>query len=40
MTAPARGLIAIVPCNELDLSKRFYARLGLLRDQTDVGPSG
>ena len=39
MIPSVHGLIAILPCNELDLSERFYARLGFLRDRMDVGPS-
>jgi Glyoxalase-like domain len=39
MTAPAHGMTAILPCNDLNLSERFYARLGFVRDQADVGAS-
>jgi len=39
VTAPAHGMIAILPCNDLDLSERFYARLGFVRDRADAGPS-
>jgi catechol 2,3-dioxygenase-like lactoylglutathione lyase family enzyme len=36
MTAPVHGMIAVVPCNNLERSERFYARLGFLRDETSA----
>lgn len=29
---PRSGLVAILPCRDLDVSERFYARLGFARD--------
>lgn len=29
---PRSGLVAILPCRDLDVSERFYARLGFTRD--------
>lgn len=34
---PAHALIAILPCNDLDASEKFYARLGFTRPETDDG---
>jgi Glyoxalase-like domain len=37
MAAPTHGMIAILPCNDLNLSERFYARLGFLRNEAGIG---
>ncbi len=29
---PRSGLVAILPCRDLDVSERFYARFGFIRD--------
>ena len=29
---PGSGLVAVLPCRDLDASERFYARLGFTRD--------
>ena len=29
---PRSGLVAVLPCRDLDVSERFYARLGFTRD--------
>jgi hypothetical protein len=39
MTMPAQAMIAILPCKDLDLSERFYGRLGFVRDVMDIWPS-
>ena len=37
--SPSGALIAILPCNDLDASERFYARLGFARpDSERPGP--
>jgi catechol 2,3-dioxygenase-like lactoylglutathione lyase family enzyme len=33
---PSGALTAILPCNDLDASERFYARLGFTRPETDA----
>ena len=39
MTASPSGVLtAIVPCNDLDASEAFYARLGFTRPQADKEP--
>jgi hypothetical protein len=39
---PAPGLVAIVPCNDLDACERFYGRLGFSRPASaaEAGDSG
>lgn len=37
MTTPSGVLTAILPCNDLDASEVFYARLGFTRPDADKG---
>ena len=37
MTDPIEGLTAILPCNDLDASEAFYARLGFRRTDGETG---
>ena len=38
MSAPSGVLTAILPCNDLDASEAFYARLGFTRPEADKEP--
>jgi catechol 2,3-dioxygenase-like lactoylglutathione lyase family enzyme len=38
--APSGVLIAILPCNDLDASERFYNRLGFTRSKSQWPPRG
>ena len=38
MTTPSGVLTAILPCNDLDASEAFYARLGFTRPDADKEP--
>ncbi len=40
MTTPSGMLTAILPCNDLDASERFYNRLGFSRRDGERPPSG
>ncbi|MBS1815282.1 MAG: glyoxalase [Acidobacteria bacterium] len=37
---PAPGLTAILPCNDLDASERFYSRLGFSRPESEKPAPG
>jgi hypothetical protein len=37
---PSGTLVAILPCNDLDASERFYARLGFARPDSERPPMG
>ncbi len=40
MTAPSGTLTAILPCNDLDASERFYNRLGFSRPESEKPAGG